>query len=144
MIGRFKNSRPRLFCLHAQCAQLHEEKIDGCGLKIFREMAKEVRFNKFSLIILITLGVVVSLFIISKMENYSEEHIKLSELISASIDLAQRGGKRVVEVRSMSDSEIGQLSKGRTKEGKKEYVTIGDKVGRKVNSLTSNSITFLS
>lgn len=110
-------------------------------------MAKEVRFNKFSLIILITLGVVVSLFIISKMgrqQNYSEEHIKLSELISASIDLAQRGGKRVVEVRSMSDSEIGQLSKGRTKEGKKEYVTIGDQVGRKVNSLTSNSITFLS
>jgi len=87
--------------------------------------------SRVSLTVLVSLGVMVCLFIILNMSNkreYSEEYVKLSELISASIDLARRGGQRVVEVRNMNDEEIGRLTKGKTKEGKDEYVTIGDKV----------------
>ena len=93
-------------------------------------MAKELRMNKLSLALLIALGIVVCVFVISKTKRgYKEETIRLSELISASIHLVELGGKRVVQVRNMGDSEIGQLSKGQTKEGKNEYVTMGDKVG---------------
>lgn len=93
----------------------------------------DVRMNRITLTVLLALGLVVTIYILSKVrsagsELYSEDVIRLSELISASIDLAERGGRRVVEVRNMDDSEIGQLSKGMTKEGKSEYVTIGDKV----------------
>ena len=96
-------------------------------------MATEVKVNKFALTILIALGVMVSIYIISKTKrNYAEQNIKLSQLISASINLVERAGRRVAEVREMDNSEIGQISKGLTKEGKNEYVTAGDKVkGRK-------------
>ena len=60
--------------------------------------------------------------------SYSDKTIKLSKLISASIHLAEQGGKKVVEVREMDNDQIGQLLKGNTKEGKGEYVTFGDKV----------------
>lgn len=96
-----------------------------------KRMAKEVRVNRVALVVLVALGVAVSLFVIYKVTSSrqnSMEFVKISELISASIDLAERGGRRVVEVRKMGDKEIGQLSKGLTKEGKKEYVTVGDKV----------------
>lgn len=97
-------------------------------------MAKELRLNKVTLMVLVALGIVVTLFIISNLgrpKKYSEETVRLSELISASIDLAERGGKRVVDVRNMGDSEIGRLSKGKIKLGKEEkdeFVTLGDKV----------------
>ena len=93
-------------------------------------MAKEMKMNKILVTILIALMIVLTVYILntSPAEPYTEENIKISELISASIDLARRGGRRIVQVRNMDDSKIGQLSKGKTKEGKDEYVTIGDKV----------------
>ncbi len=94
-------------------------------------MATDLKLNRLTVAILITLGVVVILFILSNVrggQSYTSENVKLSELISASTDLARRGGKRVVEIRNMNNAEIGKLSKGLTKEGKKEYVTVGDKV----------------
>lgn len=88
--------------------------------------------NKLTLAVLSALGLMVLIFIIFRAtrgsSGVSSENIKLSELISASIDLAERAGKKVVQIRNMDDAEIGKLSKGSTKEGKKEYVTIGDKV----------------
>lgn len=98
-------------------------------------MAKEVRVNKLTLAVLIALGVLVIVYVIStshtgKMGSREEVEsvVRLSELISASIDLAERAGTRVKEVRDMDDTQIGKLSKGVTKEGKKEYVTLGDQV----------------
>ena len=93
-------------------------------------MATDLKVNKLTLAVLISLGVVVMFFLLSmgRGRGYVSESIKLSELISASIDVARNGGKRVVEIRNMDDTEIGTLSKGMTKEGKAEYVTIGDKV----------------
>ena len=97
--------------------------------RIKQRMAKEVRVNKLSLAVLIALGILVTVYVISSVRKRGPlEVVRLSELISASIDLAGRAGDRVVEVRSMDDEEIGKLSKGLTKEGKKEYVTLGDKV----------------
>lgn len=100
-------------------------------------MAKEMRLNKLTLAILIALGVLVILYVISSTGNTGpwdedESMVRLSELISASIDLAERAGNRVKEVREMDNKEIGQLSKGQTKEGKKEYVTLGDQVGCRI------------
>lgn len=96
-------------------------------------MANEMRLNRLSLVVLITLGVVVVLYVVSSVRKRGsleslENTVRLSELISASIDLAARAGERVVEVRAMDDTEIGKLSKGLTKQGKKEYVTFGDQV----------------
>lgn len=102
-------------------------------VRIKQRMAKEVRVNKVSLAILIALGTLVTVYVISSVKKRGpleayQNVVRLSELISASIDLASRAGDRVVEIRSMNDEEIGKLSKGLTKEGKKEYVTLGDKV----------------
>ncbi len=60
--------------------------------------------------------------------HWSRETVRISKVLSASIILAERGGRRIVEIRKMTDDEIGRLSKGRTNEGKDEFVTLGDKV----------------
>lgn len=93
-------------------------------------MAKEMRVNRTGLVVLCSIGLCIILFLMYTASggSYSDKTIKLSRLISASIHLAEEGGKKVVEVRKMSNDEIGQLLKGHTKEGKGEYVTYGDKV----------------
>lgn len=61
-----------------------------------------------------------------------DETIRISELVSASIHLAEEGGAKIAEIRKMGDTEIGQLSKGLTKEGKNEYVTLGDQLSHEI------------
>ena len=61
-----------------------------------------------------------------------EETIKVSELLAVSIHLAEAGGTKIVDIRKMADSEIGQLAKGLTKEGKSEYVTLGDQKSHEI------------
>lgn len=89
-------------------------------------MAKDIKLNRSGIYILAAIGTLVMIFLLYKSTR--TETIKISELLSASIVLAERGGKRIVEIRKMDDNEIGQLSKGLTKEGKQEYVTMADKV----------------
>lgn len=93
-------------------------------------MAKEVKINKTGVAIIGSLGLVVTFFLLYQARGgrYVEKTVKISELISASISLVEQAGKKVVEVRKLNDEDIGKLSKGLTKEGKNEYVTIGDKV----------------
>jgi len=55
-----------------------------------------------------------------------EEVVKVSELLSAAIDLARQAGLEVVKVRKSSTVDFDQVSKGKTKEGKDEFVTAGD------------------
>ena len=50
--------------------------------------------------------------------------ISIRELISASIDVAERGGREVVAVKK--EHEEHQKSKGETKEGANDPVTDGD------------------
>lgn len=108
-------------------------------------MAKEVRVNKLTMAVLMALGLAVSLYVITRVGRrgyYADEYIRLSELLSASIELAERGGERVVAVRKMKEEEVAPLAKGLTKEGKKEFVTVGDKV-RIAWSLHGRGATFL-
>ncbi len=91
-------------------------------------MANDLKFNRNGVLVLAAIGVLMVVFIFYRVGGGLRETVRISELLSASITLAERGGKRVVEIRKMSDDEIGRLSKGRTKEGKDEYVTLGDKV----------------
>ena len=96
-------------------------------------MAKDVRVNKTGIVVLGTIGISVLLFLLYYTRGrYTDEKIRLSELISASIYLAEAGGRRIAEIRKMKDSEIGQLSKGNTKEGASEYVTLGDKESHEI------------
>lgn len=90
-------------------------------------MANELRLNRTGVVILAALGSLILLWLVYySRSGYVEETIKISELLSASIYLAEKGGKEVVKIRYMDDSQIGQLSKGKTKEGANEFVTLGD------------------
>ena len=55
-----------------------------------------------------------------------EEMVKISELLSVSIELAEKAGVQVVKIRESSAVDFDQMSKGKTKEGKDEFVTAGD------------------
>lgn len=106
-----------------------EHTTEGEQLIICKRMAKDIKFNRTGVYALVAIGMLVMIFLLYRTTRSTKtESIKISELLSASIVLAERGGKRIVEIREMDDQEIGQLSKGLTKEGKNEYVTLGDKV----------------
>ena len=90
-------------------------------------MATDLKLNRNGSLILCAIGLVVMLFILYRV-HWSRETVRISKVLSASIILAERGGRRIVEIRKMTDDEIGRLSKGRTNEGKDEFVTLGDKV----------------
>ena len=83
----------------------------------------------FFCIVLITLFVVIES---SKHENYVDQTVKISSLLSASIHLAEQAGDRIVKVRMNEDSDMQARVKGHTKEGAKEYVTIGDQKSHNV------------
>lgn len=93
-------------------------------------MAKEVKVNKAGIAVVGSLGLAVTLFLLYQTRGggYVEKTVRISELISASISLVEHAGQKVVEVRKLDDEVIGKLTKGLTKEGKNEYVTLGDKV----------------
>lgn len=97
------------------------------------KMPSEIRINRIGLVVLGALGIMVLFFLLyNTRKGYVEENIKISELLSAAIYLAEEGGKKVVEVRKMNDAGIGQLAKGKTKEGANEYVTMGDRLSHEV------------
>lgn len=93
-------------------------------------MAKELKINRTGIVVICALGLVVTFFLLYQARggNYVEPTIRVSELISASIHLVEQAGKVVVTVRKSGDEDIKALLKGQTKEGKGEYVTLGDKV----------------
>lgn len=93
-------------------------------------MASDMKINRTGVAIVGAVGLVVIVFLLYQTRGgrYVDETVRISELISASIALVEQAGKKVVEVRKLNDHEIGLLSKGLTKEGKNEYVTLGDKV----------------
>ena len=82
-------------------------------------MPAELHVNRRMVAVLASLGAVLllGLLYVARRPGYVEEEIKISELLSASIFLAESAGSKVREVRELKDSEIGQLSKGLTKEG---------------------------
>lgn len=101
-------------------------------------MATDLKINRTGVAIVgaLVLVVIIVLLYQTRGGGYVDETVRISELISASIALVEQAGKKVVEVRKLDDKEIGALSKGLTKEGKNEYVTLGDKVCGCVCSLS--------
>ena len=92
-------------------------------------MAKELKINRTGIVVICALGVVVIFFLLYQARGgYVEPTVRVSQLISASIQLVEDAGKIVVGIRKSSDAEIKPLLKGTTNEGKGEYVTLGDKV----------------
>ena len=102
--------------------------LEGQQIVFTKKMAKDIKLNRTGFYALAAIGVLVMIFLLYRIRSTKTETIKISSLLSASIVLAERGGKRIVEIRKMDDQAIGQLSKGLTKEGENEYVTLGDKV----------------
>ena len=102
------------------------------GLRRAEGMAKDLRINRTCIVIVGSLGAVLLLWLLYySRSGYVEETIKLSELLSVSIYLAEEGGN-MSAVRSLADSEIRQISKGFTKEGASEYVTVGDQLSHEI------------
>ncbi len=94
---------------------------------------KDLRINRTGTVILCALATFVLLWLVYySRSGYVEETIKISELLSASIYLAEEGGRKVVAIRSLDDSKIGQLEKGQTNEGAKDYVTMGDQLSHEI------------
>ena len=102
------------------------------------EMAKQtsLRFNnRVGLVVLLALAFLVLLFLLYNGRggpDYVDETIKISELLAAAVQLAEAGGDKIVEIRKMDDKQIGQLTKGLTKEGRDEYVTLGDQMSHQI------------
>ena len=89
--------------------------------------------NKSGLILLLAIAFLVLVFILyTGRSGYVEETVRISELIAASIHLAEKSGAKIVEIRKLNNDEIGQLSKGLTKEGMDEYVTLGDQMSHEI------------
>ena len=104
---------------------LGKRRID-CGLRL--PMMGDIKINK-PVIIFMTIFIVILFFYVcsgrlSIWQN--EEKVKISELISASLDLARQAGNEIVKIRDSSTLDFHQKSKGKTKEGKDEFVTAGD------------------
>ena len=104
-------------------------------------MAKQTSFrfnNRVGLVVLLALAFLVLLFLLfnsrGSPNRYVDETIKISELLAAAVQLAEAGGDRIVEIRKLDDKQIGQLSKGSTKEGIDEYVTLGDQTSHQIIS----------
>ena len=98
-------------------------------------MPKELRVNRTGIAVLIALALIVLKFLlyVSRGEGeYVEETIKISQLMAASIERAEAAGDKIAEVRKIDNSEIGQVTKGLTVEGKKEYATLGDQMSHYV------------
>lgn len=93
-----------------------------------------VRLNPLGVFIIVALSI---LFFVSlntnllrpydsskKESTVSQNSINLRKLLSDCIVLAEAGGRKVVEIRK--DTDIGETSKGKTKEGAKNVVTRAD------------------
>ena len=84
-----------------------------------------VRYNKAIAVLVLLVVVFVVIYILRKSDNSDnvEKTIKISQLISASIFLAEESGRRIVQIRH--DPDIAARVKQKNL-GQKEYVTLGD------------------
>jgi len=101
-------------------------------LKDIRNLSVEAR--RF---IVVLLGLVAFVAILYGRETYYWEvemkevpKLKLKEVMSAMLDVVHRGGKEVVRVRKQAD--IGERSKGKTREGANDPVTEGDMASHRI------------
>lgn len=84
-----------------------------------------IRLNPFGLVVLLAL---VFFFIYMYMDGsppvVQEERISMKRLLAVAVDIAELGGREVMEVRKGAD--LKEKSKGKTKEGANDPLTEGD------------------
>ena len=85
-----------------------------------------------AVVVSVAFMMLMGLLYVSHHPGYVEQSIQISQLISASIHLAEQSGEKIVAIRKLDDTQIGKLSKGLTKEGANDYITLGDKESHKI------------
>ena len=83
-----------------------------------------VRLNPFGVIIVVCFGLFSFLYIFGLPVLYRNDKVSMRELLSVSVDLAQRGGQRVKQI--ADNHKLNAKSKGMTNEGQQEMLTSGD------------------
>lgn len=83
-----------------------------------------VRLNPVGIIIVVALGLCIFFYIFGLPQLSSDERVSMRELLSVSVDLAQRGGERVRQI--AKEHNLQAKEKGKTKEGASEMLTEGD------------------
>ncbi|KAL8577101.1 hypothetical protein ACOMHN_049790 [Nucella lapillus] len=83
-----------------------------------------IRLNPVGLVIIFVLVLCLFFYVFGMPGVSKQDQVSMRELLSVSVDLAQRGGKRVKEIADQQNLEAKE--KGRTKEGAKEMLTEGD------------------
>ena len=88
----------------------------------------DIKINRPAIVFILVFIVILFFYVISGRLSIwqKEETVKISELLSASIELAEKAGVQVVNIRASGSVDFDQMSKGKTKEGKDEFVTAGD------------------
>ena len=96
-----------------------------------KDITGSTEFRNFFLTLVV---LILIIFYLGGQPTFSEiqkrERIDLKSLISACLDAVEMGGKEVVRVRGLSD--IGEKSKGQTREGANDPVTEGDMASHRV------------
>lgn len=91
-----------------------------------------MRTKGLVVVIAVVIMVLLGMLYVYRHPAYVEDSVRISQLISASIHLAEQSGEKIVSIRNLDDNQIERMSKGLTKEGANEYVTLGDKESHKV------------
>jgi len=87
-------------------------------------MGGSIRINPCGLLCLGILSLLILYYTFGRTDN--REKISIKVLLSASIDIAKKGGYQVKTIREKNNAEIGEKSKGKTAEGANNPVTDGD------------------
>jgi inositol monophosphatase 3 len=85
-----------------------------------------IKVNPIGGIIFVVIGLCVCVYVFGFPSSWfkAQERVSMKELLAVSIQLAKRGGDRVKQIRE--NDTLAQKSKGKTKEGKDELLTMGD------------------
>ena len=89
------------------------------------------RYKKTLVILAILFTVLLIVYLLVQFNDNSEKTLKISELLSASIYLAEHAGKVVRDVRLDKNSGIAEKLKT-SSNGGKEYVTLGDQLSHQI------------
>jgi len=96
-----------------------------------KDITVSAEFRNFFITLLCLVAII---FYLGGKPNFNEfrvrERVDIKKLMSACIEVAEAGGKEVVRVRALHD--IGERSKGQTREGANDPVTEGDMASHRV------------
>ena len=99
------------------------------------ELGRAVQVRRPVILAVFFLGVPCILFVYYRglsSPKITEDTIKISQLLSASIFLVEKAGEKVVAIRKGNDPALITKIKGKTDEGVPDYYTLGDQQSHQV------------